>query len=303
MILGTNDLFLLSQCAISAAYQAGHIISSYTYRQVTVKNKTAGESLASQVVTEVDLLSQNIILKTLNPTCDIYDLAVLAEESTDDWSRLEKDFFWCIDPLDGTLPFVESTPGYAVSVALVARDGTPYIGVIYDPVEQTLYHAVKGGGLFRNGHAWQPTSVPAAAGQALTFITDRSFVHHPQFKATVAELKCIAIEMGYDDVHLIQHGGAAMNAGWVLEKGPACYFKFPKPQEGGGSLWDYAATACLFQEAGASVGDIHGAPLDLNRPDSTFMNHRGVLFASDQMLARCIRELYRRMMGQRQAGK
>lgn len=75
----------------------------------------------------------------------------MTEESPDNRERLKKDFFWCIDPLDGTLPFIESTSGYAVSIALVAHDGTPYIGVIYDPVEQVLYHAVKGCGVLRNG--------------------------------------------------------------------------------------------------------------------------------------------------------
>ncbi|MDX2505537.1 MAG: hypothetical protein QNL62_13820 [Gammaproteobacteria bacterium] len=36
---------------------------------------------------------------------------------------------------------------------------------------------------------------------------------------------------------------------------------------------------------GAIVCDIHGAPLDLNRHDSTFMNHRGIIYSSDQTIA------------------
>jgi len=104
-------------------------------------------------------------------------------------------------------------------------------------------------------------------------------------------LETIAEERGLNGLHSILHGGAAMNACWVLENAPACYFKFPKAQAGGGSLWDYAATACIFQEAGAIATDISGAPLDLNRLDSTFMNHRGILFATDSDLAKCIRAL------------
>lgn len=38
----------------------------------------------------------------------------------------------------------------------------------------------------------------------------------------------------YDGLKIIQQGGAAMNACWVLEQEPACYFKFPKPEAGGG---------------------------------------------------------------------
>ena len=114
MQLSTNDLYLLSQCAISAALQAGQMIANFDRDKLTVNTKKAGTSLASQVVTEVDHLSQAIILQTLQPGCDIYDLALLTEESPDDGSRLEKDYFWCIDPLDGTLPFIEGVHGYSV---------------------------------------------------------------------------------------------------------------------------------------------------------------------------------------------
>ena len=103
MRLSENDLFLLSQCAISAAYQAGHLIAKYANRKVEVNTKEGGTSLAAQVVTEVDYLSQEIILQILRPTCEIFDLALLSEESPDDRERLHKDFFWCIDPLDGYL--------------------------------------------------------------------------------------------------------------------------------------------------------------------------------------------------------
>ena len=62
--------------------------------------------------------------------------------------------------------------------------------------------------------------------------------------------------------------------------------KPPKNTPGGGSLWDFAATACIFHEAGATARDFHGAALDLNRADSTYMSHRGVLFATyDDALA------------------
>ena len=33
------------------------------------------------------------------------------------------------------------------------------------------------------------------------------------------------------------------------------------------------------------AGDYFGNPLDLNRVDSTFMNHKGVCFCSDKSLA------------------
>lgn len=293
MQLNTNDLYLLCQCAISAAMQAGQMISAVKRDELLVSTKQAGFSYASQVVTEVDLLSQKIILKNLLPSCVIYDLALLAEESPDDKTRLEKDYFWCIDPLDGTLPFIEVIPGYSVSIALVSREGIPLIGVIYDPVEKTLYHAIKGGGAFRNDKPWQLSEPVPKKDQSLVFISDRSFSKHPEYQEVLFQLADITKRLGYSGMETIQQAGAAMNACWVLEKAPACYFKFPTEKVGGGGLWDFSASACLFKEMGAVVSDMYGETLELNRSESIFMNHRGVLYASDDRLAKIIIELYR----------
>jgi len=295
MKLKQNELFLLTQCAISAALEAGQIITQYTKKKVAVKTKKGGASLASQVVTEVDHLSQDIILKTLNSTCEQFDLALLTEESPDDQQRLEKDYFWCIDPLDGTLPFIESTPGYSVAIALISRTGIPNIGVIFDPVTQVLYYAIKGHGAYRNGSPWRLPSLNTTKQQALTFITDRSFSQHTQYTEVLKQLKQLCKIQGHSELKIIQQGGAVLNACWVLEQAPACYFKFPKSDLGGGGLWDFAATACLFNEINAVATDIHGQALDLNRPDSTFMNHRGVIYTNNNHLAKLITTLYNQL--------
>ena len=249
MKLDVNDLQALCQVAIKAANQAGEMIQERAGCDIVVKEKSSGSSRASQIVTEVDLMSQEMILKHIHPTCEEYDLGLLIEESDDDLSRFEKDYFWCIDPLDGTLSFVEQQPGYSVSIALVSRGGNSCLGVVYDPITQTLYYAIKGLGIFRNEKAWD---------------------WKPNFNGTYEEIHC---------------GGAVMNACWVLENAPAYFVKRPKIQEGGGCLWDYAATVCLFEEAGAMVSDSHGNSLDLNSSDSVFMNHTGVFYASHREIA------------------
>ncbi len=292
MQLTPSDLTLLSQQAISAAKKAGALITQHAHQPIAVQQKKGGGQLASQVVTEVDHLSQTLILEVLAPTCITYDLALLTEESTDDKQRLKKDCFWCIDPLDGTLLFIESTAGYAASIALVSRSGIPQIGVVYDPVRQTLYSAVRGQGVFRNGQPWVLPSSDVTAEKSLTLVCDRSLVQRADYPNVIEALEQMANKLGLASVHVINQGGAVMNACWVIENHPACYFKFPKSQDGGGSLWDFAATACLFHELGAIACDFHGQPLDLNRADSTFMNHRGVIFATDLSLVEQIKTFY-----------
>lgn len=289
MKLSDSDLNELLETAVKAALEAGKVIRYYTDKKIDVIEKTGGESKASQVVTEVDFKSQEVILSYLNPTIKQFDLALLTEESVDDYSRFQKDYFWCIDPIDGTLPFIEHTHGYSVSIGLVAKDGTPFIGVIYDPLKDILYSAAKGFGLFRNGELWQWN---ASVNMHLTFVQDKSFFDFPDYNGIQNKVISIANEQGLDSVKTIAQGGAALNACWVLENSPAFYFKFPKDKPGSGSLWDFAASACIFNEANAVVKSFKNDKLDLNRKDSTFMNHEGAIFATNKDLASKIKNLY-----------
>ena len=281
------DFSSLTQKARQAALDAGRVIVASRDRQVDAIHKDAGSTLASQVVTEVDHEAQDAILNVLLPTCRDLDLALLTEEQKDDGKRLECDYFWCVDPLDGTLPFIQGRSGYSVSIGLVARDGSPQIGVVYDPVNDVLYEATKGHGLRRNGKPWEL----GALGSELTFTFDRSLAESAVFEEVKQALESGARSLGLDGLIALHFGGAVMNACYALEQGPGCHFKFPKPEDGGGSLWDYAATACLFEEARAIVCDVFGKPLDLNRADSTFMNHRGALYATDESIAKMIRDI------------
>ena len=281
------DLQSLAETAVAAARSAGQIISESSNQEIEVEHKDGGHTYASQVVTEVDRKAQDAILEILRPACDEYDFALLTEESEDDHSRFQKEYFWCIDPLDGTLPFTRKEPGYSVSIALVSKYGKPQIGVVYDPVHDVMWEAAIGRGLKKNNQPWMMNS----NSDVLTFTYDRSFEKHPERQRVLDELNSYAQAIGLPKVHATQYGGAVVNACHALESAPGCHFKFAKPEEGGGSIWDYAATACLFEQGGASVSDVYGDALDLNRSDSTFMNHRGAVYATDASLASKIRAI------------
>jgi 3'(2'), 5'-bisphosphate nucleotidase/myo-inositol-1(or 4)-monophosphatase len=77
-----------------------------------------------------------------------------------------------------------------------------------------------------------------------------------------------------------------MNGISTIEMAPAIYYKLPKKALGGGSLWDFAASSVIQSEAGGYNSDYDNNPLDLNREDSTFMNHRGVIYSSSKKLSR-----------------
>jgi 3'(2'), 5'-bisphosphate nucleotidase/myo-inositol-1(or 4)-monophosphatase len=290
MNLTKNNLPELCEIAVLAAKKAGQIINEYVDKNVTVNTKKGADSLASQVVTEADIKAQDAILKVLEPTMKKFNFALLTEESVDDKSRFEKDYFWCIDPMDGTLAFTEQTPGYAVSIALVAKTGEPQIGVVFDPLTNTLYHAISGQGAFKNHKKWNP-DLSTFKNSEFTLYIDRSYLQNNKFKLVTSEIEKRILKLGFRKITIEELAGAVLNACWVIDKAPGCYFKVPKPQTGGGSLWDFAATACIANETGAFAFSLDGSPLDLNRSDSTFMNHKGVLYASNLEIASVIQQI------------
>ena len=276
------DLFQLNKIAIKAALSAGKIIQHYTKEDVSVEQKKGGTSYASQVVTVVDRACEAAILAHLLPTCEAFDLGLLSEETEDDASRFEKDFFWCIDPMDGTLAFINKQPGFSVSIALIAKDGTPYIGVVFDPSTDTLYHAIKGNGAFKNGSRLEVK----LTNDHLTYVTDRKLKDTPRAALIERLLNEKVEKLSLTEVREIDGAGAVLNGIFVLENGPACMLKLPKKESGGGSIWDFAATACIYQELGLLATNFEGGNLDLNRKDSTFMNQEGVFYANLEVIVK-----------------
>jgi len=266
----------LADIAIKAARAAGKIIQENMNKDVLVEEKKGGLSRASQVVTAVDRACETAILAHLMPTCEQYYIALLSEETEDDQSRFNEDFFWCIDPMDGTLAFINKRPGFSVSIALIAKDGTPYIGVVFNPDTDTLYHAIKGKGAYKNNKPWTIKNT----NDHITYVTDRTLADTPRNTEIKNLLNEKAVELDLKGIKEIAGAGSVMNGILVLENGPACMLKFPKKENGGGSIWDFAATACIFQELGLQATNFEGGRLDLNSKEGTYMNLEGVFYGN-----------------------
>ncbi len=266
----------LSKVAIKAARAAGETIQKYHKKDVIVEHKDTGASYASQVVTAVDVACESIIIDNLMPSCERHHIALLSEETEDDGSRFSQEYFWCVDPMDGTLAFINGEPGFSVSIALVAHDGIPYIGVVYDPSTDNMYHAIKGRGTYRNGNQWEINN----HNQHLSYVTDRKL----RDTLNKEEIERILLDQledhSLEEYREISGGGSVINAIRVLENGPACMIKMPKNQKGGGCIWDYAATSCIYHELGLRATDYHGEPLNLNPLNGPFMNEKGVYYSN-----------------------
>ena len=72
---------------------------------------------------------------------------MLTEESNDDLSRLDKDYIWIVDPVDGTKDFVARDNEFTTNIAL-AYKGQVVVGVVSIPATKELYYASKNNGAY-----------------------------------------------------------------------------------------------------------------------------------------------------------
>lgn len=131
------------QLAEKAARNAGKYILANLgkVRQISFK------SVQSNLVTEVDHKSEEIIIETLQK--DFPDFDILAEESGST-STKNSEFMWVIDPLDGTTNFAHGLPIFSISIGLI-KGNEVIAGVVYDPTRDQMFLAEKGKGAFLNG--------------------------------------------------------------------------------------------------------------------------------------------------------
>src|SRR5271170_8035218 len=80
----------------------------------------------------------------------------LSEESVDDFSRLDKERVWVVDPLDGTREFVAGIPEFCVSIAMV-ENGRPVAGGICNPQTGEVFLGSLESGVTYNGSPARPS--------------------------------------------------------------------------------------------------------------------------------------------------
>jgi 3'(2'), 5'-bisphosphate nucleotidase len=72
------------------------------------------------------------------------------------------EYFWLVDPLDGTKEFIKRNGEFTVNIALV-RGQTPVLGVVYQPVGDHLYYASEGQGAWKSSNGERAVRLPGGA--------------------------------------------------------------------------------------------------------------------------------------------
>lgn len=221
----TQLLEVAKRAALSANER---ILEIYESGDFSVEAKADNSPL-----TLADKASHLAIVEELEQT----DLPILSEEGRN-ISYAERrawEYFWMIDPLDGTKEFIKKNGEFTVNIALI-HQGRPVMGIVTVPVQKTLYHAIKGHGSFKDD---QPIGVSNRneAESGLRIVASRSHLSwetqqfidqfdHPQIVSKGSSLKLLMIAEGEADL----------------------YPRYAPTME-----WDTAAAQIIVEEAGGRV--------------------------------------------------
>ena len=194
------------------------------------------KSTGIDLVTEIDKKSEEIIVNFINTNYP--DHGILAEETGA--SRSDADYRWVVDPLDGTTNYAQGLPIFAVSIALQHKQET-ILGVVYCPVTDQLFSAVKGQGAFLNGERLQVSSKTGLSECVLATGFPYDIAENPAnniayFSQIVLKARAVR-RMGAAAYDLALVAAGRFDGYWELNI----------------SLWDAAAGILLIEEAGGLV--------------------------------------------------
>ena len=129
----------------SVALEAGDVIMEIYNKDFSIEYKDDKSPL-----TQADLKSNEIICNKLQ---ELYpNIPIISEENKQTEYKIRKnwEYYWCIDPIDGTKEFIKKNDEFTVNIALI-HNNTPVLGVVYAPAIHEMYSAKKGEDAFLNG--------------------------------------------------------------------------------------------------------------------------------------------------------
>jgi myo-inositol-1(or 4)-monophosphatase len=207
------------------------------------------------LVTEADRASEKLIVSRLHAVFPEH--GIVGEEGTRD--QMSGEYRWYVDPLDGTTNFAHGFPVFCVSMGLERRrpgqaadsDGELVAGVVYDPLRDELFSALRGNGATLNGRKIRvsPTKYLSESLVATGFPSHKRH-NNPNIHF-------------YQQFTLRSHGvrragSAALDLAYVACGRIDAYWEFNL------NPWDTSAGALLVAEAGGTVTDFGGGPFQLN---------------------------------------
>ncbi len=235
----------------SIAQKAGDEIMKIYQQDFEVDYKADNSPL-----TKADIKSNEIITESLK---NIYpEIPILSEENKEIPYNIRKnwEYFWLIDPLDGTKEFVKKNGEFTVNIALIYKK-MPVLGVIYAPTLNLLYYAQKDRGAFKQEKNEKPQRLPIynhTNNDTLKVIVSKSH-YNQETKKFVDNLK-----NQYKKIEFINIG-SSLKFCLIAEGKADIYPRLAPTME-----WDTAAGQAIIEQAGGKVIEFNTqTPLKYNK--------------------------------------
>lgn len=233
-----------------ALIEGGRILKRAFYRPKKIRYKGP-----LNLVTETDRQAERAILEIIKKRFPRH--SILAEESPP--SSGGGAGKWIIDPLDGTTNFSHGVPLFSVSIAYQENEVTQ-LGGVWNPILEEWFWAERGKGASLNGRRIRVSKTKTLEESLLVtgFPYDRN-------KRAAYYLEIIKVFLMR--THGIRRlGSAALDTCYVASGRFDGYWEF------GLHPWDVAAGALIAKEAGGSLTDFGGRPIDIYVPQTLVTN-------------------------------
>jgi len=230
----------LHEVAAEAAVKAGKILLKYYKNAYEIQEKGYHNPVTT-ADHEADAFLRHFLMEATP------DFGWLSEETVDSPERLEKEYVWIVDPLDGTKEFIEGVPHFVISIGLVHR-GVPILGVLYNPKSEELIRTDEDGRLRYNDK-------PADMCQAdqlkqVGCLNSRSETRRGLWEPWADEFR-----------ELIPIGSVAYKLGLVAS-GQQDFFVTLRPK----NEWDICAGHALLLAQGGVMKTLTGEDIQYNQP-------------------------------------
>lgn len=252
----------LLNSVLEIAEQAGQYLCQFYHQELDIQNKSDNTP-----VTNADLFVSQFLINKLSKLSP--NLPVLSEESCDIPFQIRQSWanYWLVDPLDGTRQFINQTGQFSVLITLI-QDNNPTLGVIYSPILQRTFYAMKGFGAFKkvNGEITQLSSIPLNLNAPIKITVGSKQVQ----KELIPYLNPA---YRYE---FILCGSSGVKSTLVADNTADCYVRIGKTGE-----WDTAVSDIILREMGGSVMDFNQSPLTYNQRE-TLINPDFIMVANSQ---------------------
>jgi len=211
------------------ALQAGEAIVKIYEKDFIVDFKDDKSPL-----TEADLKSNEIICDFLEKNYP--NIPLMSEENKEVPYEIRKDweYYWCIDPIDGTKEFIKKNGEFTVNIALIYNN-IPVLGVVYAPALDEMYYAKKGEGAYKNG-VKLPLNTNSQPKEKLFVVASKSHLS-PETQEFINNL---------DAKEIVQISkGSSLKLCMVADGSADIYPRLAPTME-----WDTAAADTIVREAG-----------------------------------------------------